>query len=211
MIPAYPIYLFDVDGTLLDSAADICGAVQQALVGTRARPVDLPYLQTYIGHHLFDLFDDVIPGVSQQEKEDLLARYRAIYLGRGHSATRPYDGVAATLQKLGGRKSTATTKSTPTVRNILDQFGLLPHFHHVQGTDGFPAKPAPDVVWKSLEALGAQPSDVLLVGDSETDIAAGKAAGVRVCAVRYGYGNREKMTALQPDYWIDHISELLPV
>ncbi|MBI4906676.1 MAG: HAD-IA family hydrolase [Acidobacteria bacterium] len=211
MIPAFPVYLFDVDGTLLNSAADICGAVREALVGTAARPVDEAYLATYIGHHLFDLFDDLIPGISQQEKDGLLAKYRAIYLGRGHSSTRPYDGVADTLAKLGGLKSTATTKSTATVRSILDQFGLLPHFHHVQGTDGFPAKPAPDVVLKSLDALRADPAEVLLIGDSETDIAAGKAAGVHVCAVRYGYGNHEKMAALQPDYWIDHLSELLPL
>jgi phosphoglycolate phosphatase len=209
VIPSFPVYLFDVDGTLLDSAPDICGAVRETLEGTAARPVDEAYLQTYIGHHLFDLFDDLIPGLSQQEKEDLLARYRQIYAGRGHSSTRIYDGVADTLSRLGGRKSTATTKSTATVRTILGMFGLLPHFHHVQGTDGFPAKPAPDVVIKSLEALDVKPSEVLFVGDSETDIAAGQAAGVKVCAVRYGYGNREKMTALQPDYWIDSLSELL--
>lgn len=209
MIPSFPVYLFDVDGTLLDSAPDICGAVRETLDGTAARPVDEAYLQTYIGHHLFDLWEDLIPGVSRQEKEDLLTRYRQIYAARGHSSTRVYEGVSDTLSRLGGRKSTATTKSTATVRTILGMFGLLPHFDHVQGTDGFPAKPAPDVVLKSLEVMQVEPSEVLLVGDSETDIAAGQAAGVKVCAVRYGYGNRGKMTALRPDYWIDSLQELL--
>ena len=65
-------------------------------------------------------------------------------------------GVAEMLEALGGLKSTATIKSTVYTRVVLDQFGLLPHFHHVQGTDGFPSKPEPDVIFKSLEALGVQ-------------------------------------------------------
>ncbi|MBI3207820.1 MAG: HAD family hydrolase [Candidatus Solibacter usitatus] len=208
MIPAFPVYLFDVDGTLLDSAADICGAVRDTFSECGIDGLDESHLRSYIGHHLFDLFEDVIPGVSQEQKDHLLVRYRAIYAARGHSSTRPYDGVAEALARIPGRKSTATTKSTQTVRIILGQFGLLSYFEHVQGTDGFPAKPAPDVIYKSLEALQVRAKDVLLVGDSETDMAAGRAAGVRVCAVQYGYGDIEKMKAFQPDYWIGHLNEL---
>ena len=56
-----------------------------------------------------------------------------------------YPGVAEALRVLGGRKSTATTKGTPTTRAVLEQFGLISYFDHVQGTDGIPCKPAPDV------------------------------------------------------------------
>src|SRR6187551_2862746 len=106
------------------------------------------------------------------------------------------------LAALPGRKGTATTKQTPTTRIVLEKFGLLSYFEHVQGTDGFPAKPAPDVIHRGLEALGAKPEDVLFVGDSTADMAAGRAAGVRVCAVRYGYGNHTEMQAYEPDFWI---------
>jgi HAD superfamily hydrolase (TIGR01549 family) len=208
LIPSYPVYLFDVDGTLVDSAADIVGAVREALQGTTARPVDDAYLRTYIGRHLFDLWDDLMPGIGQQEKEDLLARYRTIYAARKHSSTRLYPGVTEALARLGGRKSTATTKGTPTVRIVLEMFGLIGFFHHVQGTDGFPAKPAPDVIQRSLEVFGVKPEDVLMVGDATSDMAAGRAAGVNICAVRYGYGNHEEMAAYQPDYWIDDLAEL---
>ncbi len=208
MIPKYPVYLFDVDGTLVDSAADICGAVREALDGTRARVVDEAYLRRYIGYHLFDLFEDLIPDVTEEEKQMLLANYRKIYLGRQHTATKLYPGVLEAMARIGGRKSTATTKSTPTVRSVLELFGLLPHFDHVQGTDGFPAKPAPDVIHKSLEVFGVPPDQVLMVGDAATDMAAGRAAGVRICAVSWGYGNHEEMAAYQPDYWIDDLAEL---
>src|SRR6185295_18648544 len=66
--------------------------------------------------------------------------------------------VAEGLATLGGRKGTATTKGSPTTRAVLEQFGLIQHFHHVQGTDGFPSKPAPDVLFTALAAMGARPS-----------------------------------------------------
>ena len=139
----------------------------------------------------------------------MLAEYRQIYAGRGHKLTRRYAGVAEALTCLNSaRKSTATTKGTPTTRIVLEMFGILEHFDHVQGTDGFPAKPEPDVILKSLQVFGADPRDVLMVGDAESDMAAGRAAGVRVCAVRYGYGRVEDLERWTPDYWIDDLREL---
>ena len=90
MIPAFPVYLFDIDGTLLDSAQDICGAIQQVLaVNPSRRPVTFDDLKGYIGRHLFDLFADVMPDPTQERMDDLLAQYRSVYLARGHSQTRP--------------------------------------------------------------------------------------------------------------------------
>ena len=205
----FPVYLFDVDGTLTDSAPDITGSVLEVLDrnGYPAHPVSL--LRTYIGRHLTDLFEEIIPGIDAAGVEDLIAQYRTIYWARGHVNTRAYDGVPEMLAALPGRKGTATTKGTPTTRIVLEKFGLLPYFEHVQGTDGFPAKPAPDVIYKGLETFAVGPEDVLFVGDSTADMAAGRAAGVRVCAVRYGYGNHAEMQAYEPDFWIDHPRELL--
>jgi HAD superfamily hydrolase (TIGR01509 family) len=124
--------------------------------------------------------------------------------------TKLYPGVVETIAALPGLKSTATTKGTPTTRLILERFGLLPYFAHVQGTDGFPCKPEPDVIYKSLEALSVAPEDCLFIGDSVPDMQAGRRAGVKTCGVRYGYGDPAKMAGWQPDYWIDDISQLLP-
>lgn len=204
----FSLFLFDVDGTLVHSAPDICGAVRDTLNGTRAREVDDTYLQRYIGYHLYDLFVDVIPDCTSQEQEDLLARYRTIYAARKHAGTSLYPGVAEALAALPVRKSTATTKGTPTVRIVLEMFGLLHHFDHVQGTDGFPAKPAPDVIHKSLELFQVDPSEVLMIGDAATDMAAGRAAGVKICGVRWGYGNLAEMQQYNPDYWLDEPHQL---
>ena len=209
MIPAFNVYLFDLDGTLLDSAADICGAVQQVLSPHVSEPLPFEYLRSFVGFHLDAVFTEVIPGASREQLDGLISAYKANYLGRCHASTRVFPGVVETLQNLPGRKTTATTKGTPTTRAVLEQFGLLPYFDHVQGTDGFPCKPAPDVLLRSIDALGVTPEDCLFVGDSETDMEAGHHAGIRTCAVRYGYGNPDALAKWDPDYWISDLRELL--
>ena len=209
-VPGFPVYLFDIDGTLLDSAVDICGAVQQVLDTTSCGPQDFGFLKSYIGLHLLALFGDLFPDYTPEQIDGLIEMYRTSYRARRHAATRIYPGVAEGLAALGGRKSTATTKGSPTTRAVLEQFGLLRYFEHVQGTDGFPCKPAPDVIFTALKALGAQPEDCLFVGDSAADMEAGRRAGVKTCAVRYGYGKQEDLARWSPDYWIADLRELAP-
>jgi phosphoglycolate phosphatase len=209
VIPRFQLYLFDIDGTLVDSAADICAAVRQALAEEGIDGLTEPYLRSFIGHHLFDLFREVLPESTLQDHERLLARYRAIYLARRHASTRVYPGVEPMLAALGGLKSTATTKSSETARQVLDLFGLARYFDHVQGTDGFPSKPAPDVILRSLDRLGVRPENCLLVGDAAPDMEAGRRAGVCTCAVTWGYGDRDAMRAHQPGFWISSPAELL--
>ena len=209
MIPVFPVYLFDVDGTLVDSASDICGAIQEVLCTTTQNQVENGILRGYIGRHLLDLFEDLFPHYTPAQIEELIASYRRVYPVRNHTMTQAYPGVVEALAGLGGKKSTATTKGTPTTRTVLELFGLLPYFDHVQGTDGFPHKPAPDVIFTSLRALGATPEDCLFIGDSAADMEAGRRAGVKTCAVLYGYGKREDLAKWQPDYWISDPRDLL--
>jgi len=206
VIPEFPVYLFDVDGTLLDSASDICGAIRGVL-GPKTTVSD-PFLRGFIGRHLYDLFQELDPSRSREQMDEMIAIYRNIYLARNHAETKAFPGIAEALAALPGRKSTATTKGTPTTRAVLEMFGLLPYFHHVQGTDGFPAKPEPNVILKSLEVFGAKPNDCLFIGDSPTDMQAGRRAGVKTCAVLWGYGQREEMARWEPDYWVEHPSDL---
>lgn len=169
----------------------------------------MDFLRRYIGLHLIDLFSDVLPHYTPEQIDGLVQQYRAIYPKRGHAGTSVFPGVREGLSLLGGRKSTATTKGTPTTRLILEQFGLIQYFDHVQGTDGFPCKPAPDVILTALKAIGANPEDCLMVGDAPADMKAGRLAGVKTCAVRYGYGDPAELARTEPDYWISDLRELL--
>lgn len=194
---------------MLDSAEDICGAVQHVLSAHLSAPLPFDYLKSFVGFHLDHVFTDVLPHATREQLDELIDRYKTTYLAREHAATRLYPGVIEALVSLGGRKATATTKGTPTTRAVLDRFGLLPYFDHVQGTDGFPCKPAPDVLKRSIAALGARPEDCLFVGDSAADMEAGRRAGVRICAVDYGYGTAEALAKWSPDYCVSDLRELL--
>lgn len=206
MIGKFRLYIFDLDGTLVDSAIDICGAIQQVLHDSGRADVPDALLRLYIGRHLLDLFSDL--GFPPEAIDPMIASYRSIYHARGHANTEVFPGVAQMLATLGGMKSTATTKGTPMTRIVLEKFGLLSFFKHVQGTDGFPAKPKPDVILKSLDILGVSPQECLMVGDSASDMEAGRLAGVKICGVTYGYGDLVAMERFNPDYWIDHPSDL---
>ena len=116
MIPAFPVYLFDVDGTLLDSADDICGAVLDVLKKTPCPPLGKADLTKYIGVHLLGMFRELLPEYTPEQYEELIAEYRTLYPLREHRSTRVYPGVKEALEALGGRKSTATTKGTSTTR-----------------------------------------------------------------------------------------------
>jgi HAD superfamily hydrolase (TIGR01509 family) len=209
LIPSFGVYIFDVDGTLLDSAQDICGAIQHVLSEHVSDPLPFDYLKSFVGFHLDEVFLDVLPHATREQLDKMIELYKANYLGRKHASTRRFPGVFEALSQLGGRKTTATTKGTPTTRAVLEQFGLLPFFDHVQGTDGFPCKPAPDVLLRSIEALVAKPGDCLFIGDSEADMEAGRRAGVRVCAVDYGYGNAEALEKWSPDYRVSDLRDLV--
>ena len=205
----FPVYLFDVDGTLLDSAPDIAAAILEVLEDTPCRGLEPSALNQYIGTPLHEIFAGLLPDLPQPECDRLIAAYRKIYPARQHRLTRVYPGVREALAALGGRKSTATTKQTWMTRGVLEHFGLLQYFDHVQGTDGFAYKPAPDVIQASLKVFGARPQDCLLVGDAPSDMEAGRRAGVHICAVRYGYGSPADLARFEPDYWVDDPRELV--
>ena len=158
MIPRFPVYLFDIDGTLLDSAQDICGAVQQVLDTTDCHPVTFDYLKSYIGRHLIDLFSEVFRNYTpeQHRRSD-----RAVpqHLPRPRTyADSCLPGCRRRARRLGrtqGHRHHQGQPRPPAL--ILEQFGLLRYFDHVQGTDGFPSKPAPDVIFTALEAIGRTP------------------------------------------------------
>lgn len=209
MIGPFQVYLFDIDGTLLDSAQDICGAIQHVISLHEGEPQPFGYLRSFVGFHLDAVFTDALPHATREQLDEMIQLYKETYLARRHAATRVYPGAVEALSALSGRKSTATTKGTPTTRAVLEQFGLLRFFDHVQGTDGFPCKPAPDVIERSLAVLNVKPENCLFVGDSAADMEAGRRAGVQTCAVNYGYGEPEALAKWSPDYVISDLRELL--
>lgn len=208
MIPQFPCYIFDVDGTLVDSAGDIIAAVRQVFAHHGREAPAETLLRSQIGRHLISTFRDAFRAAGQKELDELIEEYRCAYRARRHCSTKVFAGIPETLAALGGKKATATTKGTTSTRQVLEWFRLARYFDHVQGTDGFPAKPEPEVILRALDGLSAKPGECLMIGDTMADIEAGRRAGVATCAVRYGYGSAG-IPEREPDYWVHDLRELV--
>jgi phosphoglycolate phosphatase len=134
------------------------------------------------------------------------AHHRAHLLDR----SRLYPGVVETLRRFRRTpKVILTNKALGLALPLLKGLGIARHFRAVLGGDSLAlAKPSPDPIWKLLEDFDVAADRALIVGDSEVDIQAGRAAGIHTCAVTYGYGTLADLRAARPDFLIQHLPDL---
>ena len=189
--------VFDLDGTLVDSLPDIVGAFQDAFTELGLVPPTAEAVRGRVGLPLDTMYADFAP---QERVAELTDAYRRIYPQRFTRTSRPYPGVPEVLAELrahGFRLAVATTKRSDMASRFVAAMGLTDALDHVQGTDGFPHKPAPDVVLRALAALDAE--GAWMVGDTTHDIGAGKASGLATFAVTWGTHDAATLAAAAPD------------
>jgi phosphoglycolate phosphatase len=203
------LVIFDLDGTLVDSRQDIADSINAGLtaVGGQARPIEQLYCQ--IGVPLDDIFRELLPGELHHRVADASERYRSHYFEGCSRTSTIYPGVEECLGALKNLTlAIATTKRTFQAVRVAELMGLFPHFDLVHGTDGIPYKPDPAVLFQVLERLDKSPDAAWMVGDTVHDVRAGKAAGLRTCAVTYGIGDRDDLVAESPDLLLGSLAEL---
>lgn len=200
---------FDLDGTLVDSLPDIIGSIAASLVEHGLPdPGDAP-IRRLVGLPLEDMFTALAP---EADTAALCAAYRRIYPARFTRSSRVFDDTIEVLSSLRGRGfllAVTTTKRSAMARDFVAALGLEPHLHLVQGTDDFPAKPAPDVIHRALATLGAE--GTWMVGDTTHDIGAGHAAGLRTYGVCRPEATHDRATlaAAAPDHLAETLHPLL--
>ena len=124
--------------------------------------------------------------------------------------TRLYPNVSETLSRLDCKRiGLVTSKESDFARELLEHFGLMPYFDCIIGGDTLPErKPDPKPVLEAMRRLGIPSERAVMVGDSENDVIAGKAAGTLTCAVTYGFRTREQLLVTAPDVIIDGFEQL---
>ncbi len=189
------IVLFDLDGTLIDSAPDIAAAVNRLLATQGHAPLSLSEVRAMIGNGVGKLVERAFQARSTELRgealEAMTAHMMAIYGDHLTSETVMMAGAREALEhyhRLGVTIAVVTNKPERFTRTILGHFGLDAMVAIVVGGDTGPArKPAPDMLQHALRLAGVEPVDALMVGDSPADIDAAKAAGIASVAVRGGY------------------------
>lgn len=183
------LVIFDLDGTLTDSAAGVVASFRHALAAVGVEPPAGDLAAQVVGPPMIQTLSALGLG---ERAEEALAAYRADYTDRGWAMNALYDGIAELLGDLraaGVRLAVATSKSEPAARRILDHFGIAAHFEVIAGAgaDGSRAAKS-EVLAHALGQLGRLPAQVLMVGDRIHDVEGANSHGIDTVVVEWGYG-----------------------
>lgn len=207
--------VFDLDGTLVDTAPDLIATLNHVLDRSGLAPRPLEEIRPYISFGARRMIVEGLRANSQvpkdREVDVLLADFLAHYEANIAVESRPYPGVETFLDKArraGAKLAICTNKREDLTKQLIGHLGLAGYFDAVAGRDTFPVhKPHPGHLTGAIEKAGGNPSRAVMVGDSETDIATAKAAGIPVVAVTFGY-SETPVARLSPDRVIDHYDDL---
>jgi len=190
------LYVFDLDGTLVDSLRDLSDTANQLLVASGGAPLDMDAVGRMVGEGVGTLVARVFDAAGVPKPPDAVDRFITIYETRLLNYTRPYDGMVDVLHALSAHAALAvlTNKPLEATKRILDGLGLTRFFEPaaVLGGDGpLPRKPDPAGLTALCARVSVAASDAMLVGDSLIDWETARNAETAICLARYGFGFRQ--------------------
>jgi len=209
------LFLFDLDGTLIDSKSDIAASVNRVLMRLELSPLPVPRVVEFVGNGVRKLLERTLREIYRRTPdEDLLQKglelFRKDYAEHMLDSTRLYPGAEQALESLSwADKAVVSNKPERYSRPILEGLGVSDLFFTILGEETAGAyKPDPAQLQTAMRLCGASPRDTVMVGDSAVDIEAGRAAGATTCAVTYGFHTRDELQQYSPDLIIDDLREL---
>ena len=185
--------LFDCDGTLVDSQANICLAMEHAFEDAGLVPPLRQRTRRIVGLSLVEAMRTLLPESEDAQHRDLAERYKAafhILRGNGLVDEPLYEGIAGLLSKLdedGWMLGVATGKSDRGLERFLDHHAIKGLFVTLQTADRHPSKPHPSMIYQAMADAGADPKSTVMIGDTVYDIHMGKAARCHTIGVNWGY------------------------
>ncbi len=207
----YKLFIFDLDGTLIDSERDILNSVNFVRSNRSLSPLDILTVRSYIGNGANVLVKKIFPDASPGELEKAFQEFKKHYYDNPVVNTTIYSGVGNILEKLKEKRlAVLTNKPEKIAKKVLELLGLSKYFSIIWGGDTGPQKkPDPSPINAILDKLKIKPEETVLIGDGINDIKAAKAAGVKVVGLGYGYSDHRELFDLKPDYFVNTSQELL--
>ncbi len=209
--------VFDLDGTLVDTAPDLIDAANHALSGIGLSAVNEQELRTWISFGARRMLVEALACHGQQlpqpQVDDLLAAFLSYYEANIANRSRPYPGIVDALNTLGNqgaRLAVCTNKREALSYRLLEALDLKHLFLGIAGRDTFPVcKPHPDHLRGAIRLASGDEKRSVMIGDSATDVATAKAARIPVIAVSFGYTD-VPASALGAEAVIDCHTSLIP-
>lgn len=207
--------VFDCDGTLVDSQATICGAIERGFAACAIPAPTAEASRGIIGLSLVEAMRVLHPAGSADDHHTLATAYKSAFFdmraaGLAHEPL--YDGIAQAIADLDARDwllGVATGKSDRGLKHILEHHGIHPRFVTLQTADRHPSKPHPSMLQQAMADAGAAPETTFMIGDTSYDMAMAKAAGAWAIGVAWGYHNEAELWRAGADRVASHASELV--
>ncbi len=207
------LLIFDLDGTLADTGRDIANALNYALSPFGAREYSVEETKAMVGSGISSLLQSLLPpeANSPDAEGEVTRRFLDFYAEHLMANTYAYPHVRETLAQLADyTKVVLTNKRTKYSREIVEKLGISQHFDLIWGSDSVrEKKPSPVPILDFLDHYSVAKENAVMIGDSNFDVQAGRAAGIKVVAVTYGFRPRESL--LEADNIIDSFYDLLKV
>ncbi len=207
--------VFDCDGTLVDSGASICMAMEAGFAACGLPAPSAQATRSIIGLSLAEAMAQLHPEGEADTHARLADAYKASFFTFRHQGVlhEPlYEGIVeaiAGLEERGWLLGVATGKSDRGLNAILEAHGLHPRFVTLQTADRHPSKPHPSMLHQAMADAGAAPETSVMIGDTSYDMAMAKAAGVAAIGVSWGYHSHAELQKAGADAIADHASELI--
>ncbi|QPQ54858.1 HAD-IA family hydrolase [Allosphingosinicella flava] len=198
--------IFDCDGTLVDSQANICLAMEECFARAKLDPPARERTRRVVGLSLVEAMRAMLPEAEADFHLALAEDYKIVFQGlRGRGLVHEplYDGITeliAALDEAGWLLGVATGKSDRGLRLCLEHHGLHARFVTLQTADRHPSKPHPSMIEAALAEAGAAPESAMMIGDTSFDIMMARAASVRGVGVTWGYHDRETLKEAGADH-----------
>lgn len=208
------LVIFDLDGTLLNTIADLAQSTNHALQALGYPTHELSAYPYMVGNGINKLFERALPEGEKTQENVLRVRAEFVPYYNIHNAdmSRPYPGIPELLEHLqcqGIRLAVASNKYQEATSRLIAHYFPAIRFAAVLGQrEGVPVKPDPTIVHDILQAASVSPADVLYVGDSGVDMQTARNAGVEACGVTWGFRPRTELAALSPAHIVDHAEEI---
>lgn len=211
------VLLFDLDGTLVDSATDLHRAMNMSLNALQLPTVTESQVRVWVGKGtaLFcqSTLQHLTGKVDPAQQQQLLDTFLKIYNADPCVETQPFDGILEFLEWGLAQKKTmicVTNKPEAPARAIVDHLGMTHYFADVIGGDRFEErKPHPRQLLHCVEQYAQSKDQVLMIGDSSNDVEAARRAGIDCVVVSYGYNHGENILDCQPQQVVDNLCELI--
>ena len=210
---AYRAAVFDLDGTLLNTLADLADSGNELLASYGMAPHPEPAFRYFVGNGSRKLMERILPGKSPEQIDEALARYKAIYEKHLTAKTTPYAGIAETLSALkarGVRMAVCTNKHISAAEALIRKCFPADTFDTFEGDrPGVPRKPDPAHVRIVLEKMGVRPEETVYLGDSGVDMQTAVNAGALPVGVLWGFREKDELMENGAQILLSKPSELL--